>query len=307
MNNPVITSVANYYGTWQVGIDWGNAVYYYTVDSKHTADQFQAYAKKAGVMVAFNRYLKGLPFEKVAKKQEEDLDYSSNLGDEPLRRKKKMNKAQKIIQQCEALSPKADNPQVKAAITEIANQFRDELARGFKQSVTRALDACRQLDDTFKNEYPSGTSGDYKNKLYTYKLISPYLRFRGASGRPGEPKILIPDFESRLNKDAEQYAEDVMAEFVSKMTKKLDQIIVAKGDFKSIIKSGMISNHRLRFTFEDGSAFTVQNQIVVVWNYGSAPFNRFPTTFHDVIFPDGTKMATPSEAKMKSDFIGKGK
>ena len=57
--------------------------------------------------------------------------------------------------------------------------------------------------------------------------------------------------------------------------------------------------------FADGSNFRVTNKIVVKFTTFGRPFPQFPTTFHDVILPNGARMSQPSEERMNTVFVKK--
>ena len=65
---------------------------------------------------------------------------------------------------------------------------------------------------------------------------------------------------------------------------------------------GNHNRNTMSFEFEDGSRFTVQNSIVLSYSVYGKPFYRYPTTFHNVILPNGDKLRNPSEAKIKKEF-----
>ena len=99
-------------------------------------------------------------------------------------------------------------------------------------------------------------------------------------------------------------------EFIVKNLTKLDSIVDAKGDVAIVT---VISQNlglcqlegTLRVTFKDGALFDAKNSVVWTHSIHGKPFNRFPLTFHDVRFADGTKMPQPSEERMNTLFVGK--
>ena len=58
----------------------------------------------------------------------------------------------------------------------------------------------------------------------------------------------------------------------------------------------------IRVDLTNGSGFTMQFSIVHAFSNKGKYFQRFPTTFHNVVLSDGTEMKKPSEAKMKREF-----
>lgn len=119
-----------------------------------------------------------------------------------------------------------------------------------------------------------------------------------------------PDWKKAIEGVAEEQVEAMQNEFVFKNTRKLAPILTAKGNVgqqkvMSInTRQGMITA-TLGFTFDDGSSFRVDQSVKqshardswgrVTWFY------QYPTTFHDVVLPDGNKMY-PSEENMNEIF-----
>ena len=58
----------------------------------------------------------------------------------------------------------------------------------------------------------------------------------------------------------------------------------------------------MMFEFKDGSRFVVRNKTVVKSSRLGTLFHQFPTTFHDVVLPDGSKFQSPSERNMAEVF-----
>jgi hypothetical protein len=122
--------------------------------------------------------------------------------------------------------------------------------------------------------------------------------------------VRIANMEEKLNENARLLASEIRENFIFKNLVKIDSIIEAKNNLKEIealstsINMGVLKGD-FRLKFEDGSSFMISNS--VVWGtskYGRV-FQRFPLTFHDVVMPDGSKMAQPSEEKMNTIFVGK--
>ena len=109
---------------------------------------------------------------------------------------------------------------------------------------------------------------------------------------------------------ARRDADAIRDQFIVKNLTKLDSIVDAKGDVASVT---VISQNlglcqlegTLRVTFKDGARFDAKNSVVWTHSIHGKPFNRFPLTFHDVRFADGTKMPQPSEERMNTLFVGK--
>ena len=110
-----------------------------------------------------------------------------------------------------------------------------------------------------------------------------------------------------LAKEARNIAEMMREPFVLKTISKVAPIFEAKPELKDIAILGRGVdiegfNARLRFIFEDDSAFTLQNSAVLSVSSRGTPYVRFPSTFHDVVMPDGSALAEPSEQRMNEEF-----
>lgn len=120
-----------------------------------------------------------------------------------------------------------------------------------------------------------------------------------------------PNLSAELEKEAEAQVEAMQNMFVFKNTRKLAPILTTKGNLGeqkviSVSTRQGIIEAILSFTFEDGSSFRVDQSVVMShtrdrWN-NVTYFYRFPTTFHDVVMPDGSKMKYPSEELMNEVF-----
>ena len=112
--------------------------------------------------------------------------------------------------------------------------------------------------------------------------------------------------------DAESQRKNIELKYLAKNIKKLSHVVDLKGNLSKIetleyrkpkiAQGGGTLESGFKFIFADGSEFTVINKIVTKYSYAGTRFEQFPTTFHDVKFPDGTKMKMPSEEKMVKEF-----
>lgn len=131
------------------------------------------------------------------------------------------------------------------------------------------------------------------------------------SGMNGERAVEFhPDAAQRLADQARLDAETLKNLFLTKNLRKIASVIEAKGMQAQAVVKGHTVNLQglqgtLRFTFPDGSAFTVQNSVVVVVNSHNTQFCRFPLTFHQVVLADGSRMSQPSEERMNTVFVDK--
>jgi len=143
--------------------------------------------------------------------------------------------------------------------------------------------------------FESKHSSDYKTGVTTYTDLK-----------------IDADGKKFAEKEAKEQRDGLEVRFLNKNLKKLSHIVDLKGNLSEIkelprkpvvIKSGSGTIEAgFKFEFADGSEFTVINKIVTKYSYTGKPFEQFPTTFHDVIFPDKTRMKMPSEEKMVKEF-----
>ena len=97
--------------------------------------------------------------------------------------------------------------------------------------------------------------------------------------------------------------------FVYKNTQKLAEILTKKNNLKTVSLRGADTSRgtiegTLSLEFKDDSSFIVHSTLVYSYSVKGTPFSRYPTTFHNVVFPDGTRMTgRASEARMKDEFV----
>lgn len=112
--------------------------------------------------------------------------------------------------------------------------------------------------------------------------------------------------------EAKLQRELIEKQYLAKNVKKLSHIIDLKGlqvDITDLpykeptVKSGAGTiESGFKFKFSDNSSFEVVNKIIVKTSTRGKEFNQFPTTFHNVVLADGSKMKQPSEEKMVKEF-----
>ncbi len=127
------------------------------------------------------------------------------------------------------------------------------------------------------------------------------------------PTRMKADAEKTLKSGAEWTARQITDQFVYKNTMKLTAIVGEKekhSDAKlTKIDEGSTSFGRgafegtMHIEFSDGSKFEVRNKVVFKINRYHTMFAQFPTTFHQVHFPDGTKRAKQSEKQMNEVWV----
>lgn len=129
---------------------------------------------------------------------------------------------------------------------------------------------------------------------------------------PGYPRryVKVPNADKLIADMALRDAQSIRDHFIAKNLNKIAAIIEAKGGLsafnQAVVRDESVSLEGMRgvirFTFKDGSAFTVKNAVVRSRSIYDRPFRRFPLTFHDVLLPGGGKMSKPSEERMNDVF-----
>jgi hypothetical protein len=128
----------------------------------------------------------------------------------------------------------------------------------------------------------------------------------GGIGGGSSYKGLNKDYKEEIGKIVRTEIKDMVEAFIAKNSGKISPIISLKGKLKGAkILKGHLAGFgfwgEILFDFTDGTEFTVRNKMVRKWNY-SGVFYQFPTTFHDVKFPDGKVRAMLSEQEMNQDW-----
>ncbi len=120
---------------------------------------------------------------------------------------------------------------------------------------------------------------------------------------------LVDGYRKVCTAAADESADAMQVSFVQKNTEKLVAILHAKGinlaSDPQILHANAgrgVFEGEIRITFVDGSRFNVRNKIVLKRNNYGTMFTQYPTTFHDVVLPDGSKMGMPSEERMNEVF-----
>jgi len=192
--------------------------------------------------------------------------------------------------------PRAEKAEVHH-IFGILKGLTDSLAQKHYESIKEIL--TRQVI-RYINAHQEGDENTMKAVMETDAGII-INHYKDRSGKLGD------GWQAQVDKMAKETAEMIQNRFVYKNTRKLAVIVGRKANFKhhdilDIGINGYSFSGTIRFFFEDGSKFDVVNKAVgSVSNLGTY-FLRFPTTFHNVVLPGGTKMAMPSEERMVDVF-----
>lgn len=192
------------------------------------------------------------------------------------------------------------------------------------KDVKKVIDILTQLtqekrDEIFSNEFKFLNS--LAGEIVKYVESNPDVkRYKAAEHFSNNPMLsflfsrmvdsdmkLTANWKSITEKMAKEAADDIIDGFIYKNTGKIAFVIYSKNNMKSVkldnvhIGQGKVECD-LHFEFKDGSHFTATSSVVQASSKFGKWFYRYPTTFHNVVLPDGKKMTSPSERKMEEVF-----
>jgi hypothetical protein len=175
----------------------------------------------------------------------------------------------------------------------------------------KAHDAAWEKESTVK-AYPEWDDWQvYKH----HPMLAFYKSFIYAATESdaSDPKRKVGGWRVRKNNyldlaraHAKAVAQNLRDEFVHKNGMKLSHIARSKGNLEggrvTEVFHGEDFGGEMLFAFKDGSQFTVRNKTIFKISPLGKGFEQFPTTFHDVVLPDGSRMSAPSEQRMLEIF-----
>lgn len=113
---------------------------------------------------------------------------------------------------------------------------------------------------------------------------------------------LDPNYRTIALKIAEETVDRILQRFVDKNLSKVAPILDAKDSDLLRVKTDQgfhfDDSNDMYLEFTDGTRFGVRNNIVSKWSRRVGVYAQFPTTFHDVVFPNGTAVKKLSEKDM---------
>lgn len=205
--------------------------------------------------------------------------------------------------------------EVEKLLEKLVSKKHKEVVAELTKANVEALDRYMAVHDAaIKEQRDKGNEWPTFNDYSYFKSRPTESRFKSVIRRMVErvPETIQDEYQRKSDwkktakEDAERTASELRAGFVSKNTFKLGRIVNTKQGLKDAkilsINSGPDYGGELMFSFNDGSSFTVRNKTVVKQNMHGTVFAQYPTTFHDVKLPDGSKMSSPSEKRMVEVF-----
>lgn len=201
------------------------------------------------------------------------------------------------------------SPQIEKALREITDKQYQDVLKSWK---TRFENEAKSYKEALRGN-PEMSPYDYFRYVKEVKLVDPSAPLfkmvrvkQDKSTGYRDHYSLKPDWKKIAEERAVEAADAGREGFIEKNSWKLGRIVNKKGNFDNaeVIRLGTGSDYDgdIKFTFTDGSHFVVRNKAVLVRNPQGTVFYQYPTTFHQVVLPNGEAMGEPSEQRMQDVF-----
>ena len=200
------------------------------------------------------------------------------------------------------VAPMASNEKTSLIIKAL-QKMTEMMHADYAKAVTKHLTELAEALDKMTYEDQSKS----KNMAQLSSAIWEPISFQE---RRHQPRRLKADYKTTLTAVGIDAANQMQQQFVAKNASKLASILDAKpagiDGAPTILKAQAtrygVFEGDMRVSFTDSSSFEVRNQVVFKWSQYGKMFNQFPTTFHNVILPNGKRMADVSEESMNKVF-----
>jgi hypothetical protein len=214
--------------------------------------------------------------------------------------------------------PRADEKQLGAAKQVFENLCQQMKAQALEQHIAFYTSIVMTLEPekVYKvqsDEFYTLFGGAKKNR-YGYTAIPPRARIamdfmEGANYPenhdmyPGlhQGEKMATDWEARVQKRSTEEVEAMFAAFITKQTEKVAAIIKNRAAQVTGEIAGTLEC-TLNFVLSDKSKFEMRCKIVWHVNQQGTQYWQFPTTFHNAVKADGTRITPASELNMKKLF-----
>jgi len=198
-----------------------------------------------------------------------------------------------------------DVQRVQSALEQITQDLKEDVY----QNNLRWL---RGVVNTWKDQYNPENQKTYPSEYFRNDhfrgMIIQRVTTRKGYGY-NSPLTLNDNYDEYLQTEAKKITQQMIDNFVHKNTRKLAEILTKKNNLKTVTLRGADTSRgtiegTLGLDFNDNSSFIVHSKLVFSYSVKGTPFTRYPTTFHNVVFPDGTKMTgRASEQRVKDEFV----
>lgn len=193
---------------------------------------------------------------------------------------------------------------IRGALQKVVSGQAGKLEKVFEDSYMKYAETFLEKRDETQTPYEY-FKNDIEGVHITQRLVENVTRSLGRN----IPKNyeLRSDASSIAKKLAETTVKDIIERYLAKNTNKIGSVAERKGGLEKIgVKHGSLRGWgfegELSCYFADGTQFTVRNKAVYHYNYRGSDYIQFPTTFHQVVWPDGKKSSMLSEKQMNEDW-----
>lgn len=216
-----------------------------------------------------------------------------------------------------------ENTEVVKAVTQVAQSFKTSIkaqfAAHYRSAISQWEKKCQETPGKTSVWTFWSADGNIGRFAYTFnqQMRSTVGLFLDSEHRPAREWMHLPHKEQEqsryflkpaaevdaiIERRSEKEAEEAIQSFVCKMSKKLQGILDAKGDFVSVEVHGSLGQNCMTFKFADECRFTVVNDIIINHSCLGTPFNQYPTRFTSVMAPGKQWHGNLSEAQVKKLF-----
>ena len=219
-------------------------------------------------------------------------------------------------------APLADSSAVKAVHDTLKEMTDEMIPLMVKERVKELREKCAEVEklaEKPKDFYTLmvATTRDERireRRRFLGQLISIMGGTVKENWKTQRATLDVGNYLPKLKAMATTEALGVQSSFLQKNVAKLASILQKKSNIKGKPKILQMQYARgvfegdLQITFKDGASFRVRNKIVSQTRstanmVGYTQFYQFPTTFHDVMLPNGKAMGLPSEERMNTVFV----
>jgi hypothetical protein len=192
------------------------------------------------------------------------------------------------------------SPEIEKVFREITDKKYQAVLKWIYAQLMSSVELVvkRQEEDPENRDPMKGL-----NSSDLYRLME---RERKPNGFITTKMVPVANYENIAQGLAKRDADETRDAFLHKNTHRVSAITKLKNNFSDAQLIRVIGGHdyggEIKFSFTDGSSFLLRNKTIWKQNSYGKIFAQFPTTFHDVVMPDGTKMSSPSEKRMLDVF-----
>lgn len=208
----------------------------------------------------------------------------------------------------EVFQPAMLNTKALKLVTDTLNKIVDD---EYKKLINGLMERNDDVVDNYLNKRKDNESPYkfYAKQAGSRDIARRLIKDASPTTQPTQmiDPVKVDNYDEISKGIATNQANELRERFLIKNIEKIGSVIYKKNSpIKTTKASGHMDgfgfNGEIAFKFEDGTGFNVRNKAVMVFNGWSDSFFRFPTTFHDVVFPDGKKRKMLSQEEMNKEW-----